>query len=372
MKIIKLAVFVVLFSALVVVGLKVVNAQTIDSNQNTPACSTLWWFDSATQSCSSQRQFCGSYMYAGLQTFATQAACQAALPTHLTITSPNGGESWQTGETYGITWNSSGIDKVNISLLYFDNTVSPTAKIFDIATNISASAGKYSWTIPYSQIIGVRAPLAGTNFQVVISEVGGNVSGKSDKPFTIVAGKTCSEKCQSQGFENGVCRAHDLAPYEAYCEENGYTYETRTDSNGDENGFCVFPDGTECVALYFLNGTCGQQEPTNKEYDYLKYGCNAGEVKVNSSSENCEASDCYDVMEVSATCCCLPVQVASTSSPTPTVGIGGNGNSSSSIQALQQRLVQLLTLLLQLLQKAIAQGLLGSSQLSSIMNSISH
>ena len=52
-------------------------------------CSTLWWFDSATQSCSSQRQFCGSYMYAGLQTFATQAACQAALPGTSVITNPN-------------------------------------------------------------------------------------------------------------------------------------------------------------------------------------------------------------------------------------------------------------------------------------------
>ena len=43
-----------------------------------PGCSMKWWFDNNTTVCS-QKQFCGAYMYYGLQTFDTQADCQAAL-----------------------------------------------------------------------------------------------------------------------------------------------------------------------------------------------------------------------------------------------------------------------------------------------------
>jgi len=45
----------------------------------TPGCTMKWWFDSSTTVCS-QKQFCGAFMYYGLQTFDTQADCQAHLP----------------------------------------------------------------------------------------------------------------------------------------------------------------------------------------------------------------------------------------------------------------------------------------------------
>ena len=43
---------------------------------STSQCSNLYWIDNTTQDCSSQKQFCGSYMYQGLQTFSTQLLCQ--------------------------------------------------------------------------------------------------------------------------------------------------------------------------------------------------------------------------------------------------------------------------------------------------------
>lgn len=43
-------------------------------------CTNKWWFDSNTTTCS-YKQFCGEYMYQGLQTFDTETACKAALPT---------------------------------------------------------------------------------------------------------------------------------------------------------------------------------------------------------------------------------------------------------------------------------------------------
>lgn len=41
----------------------------------TPQCSTLYWIDNTNKSCESPRQFCGAFMYNGLQTFNTQQDC---------------------------------------------------------------------------------------------------------------------------------------------------------------------------------------------------------------------------------------------------------------------------------------------------------
>jgi hypothetical protein len=54
---------------------------------------------------------------------------------------------------------------------------------------------------------------------------------------------------------------------------------------------------------------------------------------------------------------------------TPTTGSGTAGSSSD--VALQQELTQLLTLLLQLLQQAVAKGLLSASQLNAAWGSLS-
>jgi hypothetical protein len=43
-------------------------------------CQDLWWFDKTHPHCS-QGEFCGTYMYDGLKTFATQIECEAALET---------------------------------------------------------------------------------------------------------------------------------------------------------------------------------------------------------------------------------------------------------------------------------------------------
>ena len=41
-------------------------------------CANLYWLDNTTQNCQTQKQFCGVYMYQGLQTFASQLDCQVA------------------------------------------------------------------------------------------------------------------------------------------------------------------------------------------------------------------------------------------------------------------------------------------------------
>lgn len=41
-------------------------------------CRNMWWFDNDNETCQ-QKQFCGAYMYLGLQTFENQEDCQEAL-----------------------------------------------------------------------------------------------------------------------------------------------------------------------------------------------------------------------------------------------------------------------------------------------------
>ncbi|WP_223760621.1 lamin tail domain-containing protein [Myxococcus sp. RHSTA-1-4] len=76
----------------------------------------------------------------------TASAVTPAPPsTSLTVTSPNGGESWAGGSSQTITWASSNVS--NVKLEYsLDNGSSWTV----IASGVAASTGSYSWTVPDS------------------------------------------------------------------------------------------------------------------------------------------------------------------------------------------------------------------------------
>lgn len=51
---------------------------TEDEEEQEAECEQRWWFDSANDVCQ-QKEFCGMYMYQGLQTFDTLEECQTAL-----------------------------------------------------------------------------------------------------------------------------------------------------------------------------------------------------------------------------------------------------------------------------------------------------
>jgi len=48
------------------------------SAQNPAGCKNLYWFDNTNKSCS-QKEFCGTYMYLGLETFSSKEQCERAL-----------------------------------------------------------------------------------------------------------------------------------------------------------------------------------------------------------------------------------------------------------------------------------------------------
>jgi putative hemolysin len=51
-------------------------------------------------------------------------------------------------------------------------------------------------------------------------------------------------------------------PASVFCEEQGYNLEIRTAADGSQQGFCIFPDGSECDEWAFYRGECGPEKDT--------------------------------------------------------------------------------------------------------------
>ncbi|WIG95555.1 lamin tail domain-containing protein [Myxococcus sp. SDU36] len=89
----------------------------------------------------------------------------------VTVTSPNGGESWAGGSVRDITWTSTGVANVKLEYTLNGSTWST------LAANTDAAAGSYAWTVPSS---------ATTTARVRISDAAdASVSDTSDAAFTL-------------------------------------------------------------------------------------------------------------------------------------------------------------------------------------------
>ncbi|RJP62245.1 MAG: M6 family metalloprotease domain-containing protein [Ignavibacteriales bacterium] len=90
----------------------------------------------------------------------------------LTLTTPNGGESWVAGSSQNITWTSSNVS--NVKLEYTTNNGTNWITVIE---STPAAAGSYNWTIPNTP---------STNCKVRLSEIGDPlISDESDNVFTI-------------------------------------------------------------------------------------------------------------------------------------------------------------------------------------------
>ncbi len=105
----------------------------------------------------------------------TASATTLAPPvTSLTLTSPNGGESWSGGNSRAITWSSSNVS--NVKLEYSTNNGSSWTVI---ASSVAASTGSYTWAVPNT---------ATTQARVRISDAqNGTPTDTSDGVFTITS-----------------------------------------------------------------------------------------------------------------------------------------------------------------------------------------
>jgi hypothetical protein len=101
-------------------------------------------------------------------------------PAGLTIVTPNGGETWETGTTQAITWSAANIYG-NVALHLFNGL--NIAPVLQISSHTPAVAGVFNWLIP-------RNLVTSDQYYIRISTVASNgmmFSDYSDAPFSIVA-----------------------------------------------------------------------------------------------------------------------------------------------------------------------------------------
>ena len=111
-------------------------------------------------------------------------------PTIITVTSPNGGETWKVGETHNVTWTSNGLNNVSIGLK--GGIASPTK----ILATVPASSGSYSWKID-------STIQSGSQYKILIYDPTNPSSQDiSDNYFTISA-TSCTPYWQCTAW--GVC-----------------------------------------------------------------------------------------------------------------------------------------------------------------------
>jgi len=109
-------------------------------------------------------QACAAWLYAVLT--------NPAAP--LTLTSPIGGEVWQQGMAYNITWIANSIPNVNL-----DYSTDSGTSWSPIASSVAASSGAYAWTIPNT--------LSTTCLVRVSNSADATVKSISNSVFTITA-----------------------------------------------------------------------------------------------------------------------------------------------------------------------------------------
>jgi len=122
-----------------------------------------------------------------------------ALTRSLSVTSPNGGESWPAGSVHAITWDCSGIsDPLTIALL------KDGVKVGVIASGVDFATGTYDWTV--GSIEGGTVP-AGDGYTVKIKVNNQAITDFSDTPFSIIDGAiTVTAPAESAEWPAGESR----------------------------------------------------------------------------------------------------------------------------------------------------------------------
>ena len=109
----------------------------------------------------------------------TENAVEKEKP-YIKILSPNGGEQWIVGETYDITWESSGIEEVSI-----ETTGTGHHKILGI---VDADDKKFAWTIPALYSFSADSTNKKPQLKIFISKFSGpgGISDVSDDYFSVI------------------------------------------------------------------------------------------------------------------------------------------------------------------------------------------
>jgi hypothetical protein len=95
----------------------------------------------------------------------------------ISVTAPNGGESWTRGNSEDISWTTTGLSGGDINIQLYRNGT----KLGEIAT-VPYDSSPYAWTVGSHS--GGTAPLGG-GYKIKIKTPDGKTSDLSNTPFTI-------------------------------------------------------------------------------------------------------------------------------------------------------------------------------------------
>ncbi len=99
----------------------------------------------------------------------------------VSLSSPKGGEKWIAGIAQNITWAAPGLATA-VKLVLFKGGTAAANKVGNIAQNLSASAGSYSWNVG-SYEGGTAAE--GTDYYIRIITMDGQYKNENKGPFAI-------------------------------------------------------------------------------------------------------------------------------------------------------------------------------------------
>lgn len=129
---------------------------------------------------------CGGYAYTTIDGTNEYADFTCPLvvtpPNSIIVLSPNGGENWEIGKTYDISWNTVGLNNVIIWLNKYNADMTNGCRL----TSGSVSGGKYSWTIGKD----LCSITSGDKFKILVQEADEThqprIEDLSDNFFSIV------------------------------------------------------------------------------------------------------------------------------------------------------------------------------------------
>ena len=100
-------------------------------------------------------------------------------PPTITVSAPNGGESWVQGSTHAITWTSTGDIGSNVKI-----EVLKAGSVVQTLSSSDLNDGTYTWTISTARV-------AGADYQIrITSTTNAAVTDSSNANFAITSGTT--------------------------------------------------------------------------------------------------------------------------------------------------------------------------------------
>jgi photosystem II stability/assembly factor-like uncharacterized protein len=170
----------------------------------------------------------------------------------LTLTAPDGGESWNFGSQRTITWQSGGVS--DVALDYRTGEAEPW---IPLVASTPAAAGAWLWTIPNAASDAAR---------VRVREVGGGLADSSDATFAITVPQFLAAP---DGFDFGLIPV-GYAQWDTLHVENTGTATVHVSAIASDNAAFwtarttleLAPGQSDSLSVHFLPGGSGPDSAT--------------------------------------------------------------------------------------------------------------